>query len=168
MRRFQMGRGYNYKCKKCRKDYQLRLGAGWSLPDIYVETVEAIRQGAFGEEYRRLFDSEAFICVDVEKDLFICRSCGRWRAEASMNLYEPNDPEAVSQEMEGDELGKKLGYDPYMTRFVLERDYHLKKRRIHMCECGKRMHRASGKELELLACPRCRTMNPVKEYLMWD
>lgn len=156
-----MGSGYEFKCKKCKKRYAIRLGVGMMMPAMFNETIEEIRRGEWGNEFKEIIDREPFITPDVEEELYICRSCGKWKVEKNMNLYAPNYPEALLNKQDS-------GRTPFAMRRELKEAYHLMKRRIHYCECGKRMHKVSDSEANTLTCPYCGTTNTAENFVCWD
>ena len=152
-----MGKGYDFKCKKCKKEYSVFLGIGSLMPLDFDEIVSKIKNGIYGDEYKLIFNSTKYAVPDIEKELYICKSCGQWAVEENMNLYAPNHPEGVLREN-----------TKCVMQSDLKEDYHLVKRWVHNCKCGKRMHKASKEEMENLACPYCGTVNTVTGLVMWD
>lgn len=162
-----MGWGYGYKCKKCKKEYSIRMGVGMMMPRVFKRTLEEINEGYWGKECKEVLNSERFVAPDIEKELYICRSCGNWRTEQNMNMYAPNDLETIIQKF-GTNILEENGNVPYVMRWELKTDYHLIKKWIHICECGKRLHKATEKEMKNLVCPYCGTANQIKDYINWD
>ena len=90
-----MGRGKTYICKHCNKKVNLFLGIGFSFPDVYQEKVADICDGKYGEEWQHLYQSEEFVAVNAEIYLYLCRKCGHWETESSMDLYVPKDTDSI-------------------------------------------------------------------------
>lgn len=155
-----MGKGYDFKCKKCKKEYSVFLGIGSLMPLDFVEIVKKIKNGAYGDEYKLIFSNTRHAVPDIEKELYICKSCGWWNVEENMNLYAPSNSDGLVRE------------DGENTKCVMKCDfkdnYHLIKRWVHTCKCGKRMHKASKEETENLACPYCGTVNSKMGLVLWD
>ena len=163
-----MGWGYGFECKKCKKEYSFHLGVGMMMPRVFERTIDEVNEGAWGEECKKVLNSERFVVPDIEKELYICKSCGRWSVEQNMNMYAPNNPETILHQKYGIKTVEEWGKIPYVMRWQLEKDYHRIKSWIHICECGKRLHKASKAEMENLACPYCGTINTMKDYINWD
>ena len=147
-----MGQGVVFRCSKCGCNYMMSWGEGFIFPMVYERTVGEIREGAFGEEIRRIFEERDDLAVDCGEDLFVC-SCGNWTTETNLDVYEPLTNESGTG-----------GARDYYMREDLKKDFRLLSRRTHVCaRCGRKMKRI-GRPWDYamqhgLACPECGTVN---------
>ncbi len=151
-----MGSGIGLKCSKCGKEYAAYTGIGFLFPQVYKETLTDVKNGKYGEEWKNLALSEELVAVDAERYLYVCEKCGHWDTEPDLSLYAPNDVEKIKQKKYGEKTVEQWGEVPYVMSDGLEEDYHLLKRRDHICEkCGGVMHKATREEEYTLHCPDC-------------
>ena len=164
-----MGSGFSYECKKCKKEYSVRLGIGMLFPRVYQKILSDIKTGFYGDELKNLVNSQQYVAVNASKRVYICRHCGNWNLEYAMDLYTPVNIEEISKQKYGAKTVDEWGYIPYVIPYSLKEDYKLLKRFIHKCPvCDKRTHMASEKELKELSCPHCKAKNSKAEYIDWD
>lgn len=164
-----MGEGYSYTCKKCKHEYSVLLGSGMMYTNVYRRILDDISRGKYGSELQELYNSIAYAAVDGERVVYICNGCCSWELGTDVSLYAPNDPDSIPQKQFGIKTVAEWGYVPYVMRRDLEENYHLVKRQYHHCsKCGKRMHKASSKELKALPCPECGSENRFEGILYWD
>ena len=156
-----MGQGYSFECKKCKNTYFAKTGMGMLYPLEYLQLIKEIEDGRYGEEWKQLLMSNPDATVYAGDFVYSCTSCGHWEQDQDITLYVPDDPEALRQ--------KRLGEtERCVMPQELKDEYHVLKRHYHKCEkCGKRMHKASRKEMRHLPCPKCGSENE-GEALMWD
>ena len=164
-----MGKGYAYRCKKCRNKYSVHLGVGMRYPSVYQEKLAEIARGVYGTELKDLINSTDYVAIDASRVIYICSSCNKWELGTDVTLYAPNDPESISKKQYGIKTVEEWGYVPYVLDWELKRDYHVLKRYYHKCEkCGQFMHKASSEEEQNLQCPECGEPNKAKNIIMWD
>ncbi len=151
-----MGAGYEFTCSKCGKKYSVCWGIGFMYPEVFSDTLKAIKKGEYGEEYKKLALSEKYVAVDAEEYVYSCRKCGNWTTEMGLSIYAPDNVERLKRKRSGIKTVEEWGEVPYATDYDFKRDYHLLKRRLHKCsKCGGIMHKASNKEIINLSCPEC-------------
>ena len=137
-----MGQGVGFVCSKCKKEYGIGAGIGYNFPQVYKETLEDVKSGKYGEEFKKLALREDNVAVDAEIYLYICNKCGAWKTEKGLALYVPKDPEHEAE--------------PYVMGRGLNEHYRLLRKYIHLCDkCGGVMHKASYEEERSLRCPYC-------------
>jgi len=164
-----MGSGYDFKCKKCKTKYSAMPGIGMMYPKVYQEAVEDIKNGKYGPEWQEIMNSEEFIAVNAEREIYICSECKYWETDLNLALYRPKDAEAIRTKQYGIKTVEEWGYVPYVMEYHLKTEYSLVKVYVHKCKkCGKRMHKATDEELKNLPCPKCGTENATNGMLMWD
>ncbi len=153
-----MGIGIEFTCNKCGHDYCAISGIGFGFPNEYQETVEEIKNGKYGKDWKRLFESTPGAAINAEKEFYVCPDCGAFDTEPNLAVYAPKDPTSPKDE----EINE------YHTPYELQTDYHLVKSYIHKCpKCGKRMHKY--RVTDYLRCPECNEgqMEPSGQ-LLWD
>lgn len=67
-----MGSGYRYHCNNCGKDFEAWLGVGMLFPQTCEETLEAVKQGKFGQELKEAAESEPYVGVCAEQRIYVC------------------------------------------------------------------------------------------------
>ena len=152
-----MGSGYGFVCKKCGNRYSVNTGIGFIFPNEYKKLVDKIKKGRYGEDWKHLFMSTPGAVVDAEKELYICKGCGNWDVSPVASIYAPDKPDSIEKPVH------------YVMKSDLESDYHIVKRYYHKCgKCGKRMHRATEREMISLPCPKCGGTDTAADLIMWD
>ena len=164
-----MGYGYDYKCKTCKKKYSVRLGIGFSFPSVYRRLLSDIKDGKYGDTFKNILESKKYVAVDAEKELYICKNCGKWETNYILNLYIPKNIEKLLNKQYGIKTVREWGYVPYVMEYDLIKNYKLLRRYVHVCSnCGKRTHKANETDLGQLTCPHCSTKNAIESYVDWD
>ena len=164
-----MGKGYFYKCKKCKKEYLAELGIGMSFPNVYREVMADVKSGKYGDEFSNIANSREYVVVDAGCEVYICEHCDKWYSEYVLNLYEPKNTDRISKKLYGNKTVEELGYIPFVIPHILRANYRLLKRYVHHCpDCGKITHKASKKEILTLPCPYCKAKNNETGELFWD
>ena len=169
-----MGDGKRYKCKKCGEEYWVNLGIGMMFPHVFSETIEDIKAGKYGEEWKNLINSGEYIVPDAESYLFYCKACGTWEVTEDLSLYQPKDLEAIKKKEFGEKTVEEWGEIPYATMADFKEEYNLVKKRVHYCpKCKEEMtrygnlYKARG-ILNKLPCPNCSTENKPESMILWD
>lgn len=164
-----MGSGYDFKCKKCKTKYSAMPGIGMMYPKVYQEVVEDIKNGKYGPECQEIMNSEEFVAVNAEREIYICNECKHWETDLNLALYRPKNAEAIRTKQYGIKTVEEWGYVPYVMGYDLKAEYSLVEVFVHKCKkCRKRMHNATDEELQTLPCPKCGTENATSGLLMWD
>lgn len=164
-----MGSGYDFKCKKCQKEYSVMFGIGMLYPDVYQETVADIKNGKYGLEWQQLMNAEEYVAVNAEIEVYICRECKHWKTDLNLSLYRPKDVEAIRNKQYGIKTVEEWGDVPYVVEYELKEEYNLIKVYVHKCEkCGKPIYKANDTEIENLPCPYCGTENVPDGICTWD
>lgn len=162
-----MGRGYGFKCTKCKNEYSVM--PGMMYPQVYQEAIKDIKNGNYGAQWQQLINSEEYVAVNAEREIYICSDCKHWKLELNLSLYRPKDVEAIRTEQYGIKTVEEWGYVLYVMGHDFKEKYSLMKVFVHKCEkCGKRMHKATEAEMENLPCPKCGTENSPNGLIMWD
>ena len=161
-----MGKGYGYKCKKCGHEYTALPGVGRMYPVISRNILAEIADGVYGEEWKDLVQNTPYAAINASTFIYICNHCRRWEQGTDLTLYEPDDPDQVANTL----FWGKTDMDCIgVLPLGLRTEYHVLKRRYHMCEkCGRRMHKASAEEEQNLPCPKCGEPNKAEGTIMWD
>ena len=153
-----MGIGIEFTCNKCGHDYCATAGIGFRFPSVYQETVEEVKNGKHGEDWKKLFESTPGAAINAEKEFYVCPGCGTFDTEPNLAVYAPKDMTNPKDE----EIHE------YHTLHELQTEYHLVKSFMHKCpKCGERMHKY--RTTDYLRCPECNEgqMEPSGE-LLWD
>lgn len=155
-----MGNGYKIKCKKCGYDYRAMLGVGMLFPSLYEKTVSEIKEGKYGEDYKKFFEDNPDAAVNCEAVLAVCEQCGNFSTVNDLSLYVPK---------KSDDAGMNVGY---VMAEELESDYKKCRSYPHKCFCG-----GSLKVIDMLdelsknavRCPKCKgEMQLTDDFMMWD
>lgn len=164
-----MSMGYKFKCKKCKTEYFASLGIGMMYPRVYQEAIEDIKNGKYGSEWQEIINSEEFMAVNAEREIYICSECNHWEIELNLALYKPKDTEDIRTKQYGIKTVEEWGYVPYVMGYELTAEYTLIKAYVHKCKkCGNQMHKAKYEEIKSLHCPKCGTENTTNGLFIWD
>ena len=156
-----MGKGYSFTCKKCGFKYCVYPGYGFMYPQEYKDRLNEIKSGVYGLARKEMCDHTPNVAINAARVIYICNNCHRWETGTDVTLYAPNTPGMIQINDMDDVF--------YADDQDLERNYHVVMRYYHSCDkCGKRMHKASMKELQNLSCPECGESNQTEGILMWD
>ena len=153
-----MGFGYNFKCNECGHEYGYGIGVGFMFPKVYMDLLEDVKDGEYGEEWRELATNTPYVAIDAEERLYVCRKCGYWLTDAGLTLYAPADVEALKAETKDTPWAVGFAYPnvPYVDSEDIRKYYRVLKKYIHKCpKCDSRMRRARYEELDNLPCPEC-------------
>ena len=163
-----MGNGISFRCNKCGYETVASYGIGFLFPITYKETVEAIKTGDHGREWKELYEHTPGAAINAEMEFYICAHCGSFVNEPNLAIYAPYDPEISKIHNECFSVANPAVGCEYVMRYELEENYRLVKAFVHKCpECGKRMHKY--KPGEQLKCPECKTGTmELDGTLMWD
>ena len=96
-----MGSGYDFKCKKCKSEYSAMSGIGMMHPRVDQGTDEDVKNGKYGPEWQEIMNSEEFVAVNAEREIYICSECKHWEADLNLALYRPKDEEAIRTKQYG-------------------------------------------------------------------
>ena len=154
-----MGNGFGIKCKKCGYNYVGINGIGYMYPVEYASTVKDIREGKYGEEYRKLFEEHEDAAVNCVNCTAVCTKCGQIEDVTDLSVYLPK----AGQSSDGCVLPSVLveNFDKYL-------EYE------HKCsDCGGKMRIISIEdEIKngVLKCPSCgEVLVEDKEVkILWD
>ena len=145
------------------------MGIGMRFPNTYMQLMNSIANGEYGPAWKALLNSQKYVAVNAEKDVYICRHCGHWETEYVLDLYVPKIPEHIHNKQYGVKTVAEWGYVPYVTSYDLAEDYVLLKHLVHKCpNCGRRTHKGKKTELQELSCPKCGKNNKINSYIHWD
>ena len=149
-----MGNGVGFRCGKCGYGFTAYLGVGFDFPEVYRETVSAVQEGEYGQEWKELFERTPGAAVDANRELYVCSACGGYREDLNLTLYGPKDP-GVSKVHDGRfSVANPAEGAEYVAPWELGDEYRVVKVYRHMCACGNRMHRLRVDDR--LKCPWCR------------
>ncbi len=163
-----MGTGYTYRCNRCNYELSVCCGIGFDFPRLYMQTVQEIRQGKYGQKWKELFENTPGAAIDAERELYVSSSCGNCKEDLNLAIYKQKksdvpggDKEDFSTEVSEFDYG-------YVMRMDLKEHYTIVKSYAHKCpECGKRMHKY--RVSDQLKCPECKEGQLEMEgILMWD
>ena len=112
-----MGNGIALKCSKCKKEYSINRGVGFSFPDVYKKTLKAIKKGKYGDKLKQLSQDTELVAVDAEDHVYLCRKCGHWIVEPGLSLYAPNNPVLLMRKRYGIKPVEEWGEVPYVMDF---------------------------------------------------
>ena len=140
-----MGDGRYLRCSNCNNGSILALGVGMAFPEEYKDTLKDIKDGVYGEEYKKMMLSRKDIAVDLENNLYLCEKCGEWEVNYCFDFYVPkNNGESVIKE-------KSCVY-PYELKEGYERIF----KAVHICNnCKSEMRKVEPNENVFLKCPIC-------------
>lgn len=136
-----MGSGKVFKCKACGEEFSATTGVGMMFPTVYEKTVQNIRSGEYGEDWKKFFGEHPDGVVNCEKELLICEECGVPRIEMNLSLYLPK---------EGAKNIPKMPFGNDFRKFTLYAKYP------HKCDkCGGACNVVKSAKIKRVTCPEC-------------
>jgi len=169
-----MGRGYECKCNKCGYSFGANLGVGFLFPMVYQKTVDAMKNGEYGEQGRKFFEEHPDGAVECDNVVARCTCCGKFGRVPNLTMYVPKkEYNPLNAESKGiwSTAFPFEGAD-YVSWMDLEKYYDLYEKYDHRCpECGGSAEIIDfEKQLEAreLKCPNCDGTMETTGILMWD
>ncbi len=169
-----MGRGFNYHCDNCGKDYRVRLGVGMAHPSTCEETLARVKEGKYGQDLKEAAESETYVGVDAALKLYVCDACGHWDVYADASVYGLADKERGPSAMFGTRTIEEWGFIPYTTGWEDEIGFRVIKEFRPPCEkCGREMQAIEADEdsdeTPVLKCPNCGSeLSTGVMNVLWD
>ena len=155
-----MGSGFKIRCKKCSYDFTAFLGIGMLFPSVYQNTVSEIKEGKYGEEYKKFFEENPNAAVNCERVFAVCGKCGKFDTVMDLSLYVPK---------KNDDSIQNIGY---VMEEDLKSNFKKCKSYDHKCSCGGSMMITDliGALVDRkVKCPKCSAnMELTDELVMWD
>ena len=84
-----MGDGYSFRCKKCGYSFMANLGVGFFFPQVYRDTVNAMKQGDYGEKPKRFFEENPKGAITCDSVLVKCKDCGNYFDVPELKMFTP-------------------------------------------------------------------------------
>ena len=136
-----MGSGKVFKCNACGEEFSAKTGIGMLFPSIYEETVQDIRSGEYGEDWKKFFEEHPDGVVNCERELLICEECGVPKCEKNLSLYLPKKG------------AKDLPKHPFGDDF---KKFNLYSKYQHKCnKCGGACNVVKSTKIKRVTCPEC-------------
>ena len=111
------------------------------FPQTCEETLEAVKQGKFGQELKEAAESEPYVGVCAEQRIYVCDCCGYWDVHTDATVYGLADKEAGPASKFGTQTIEERGRIPYVARWEDEIGFRVIKEFVPLCEkCGGAMH----------------------------
>ena len=160
-----MGTGYKLECKKCGFIKSVSLGIGFCYPQECRQTLEKMKDGEFGEEFRRSANTLRGAAIHQERALFRCDSCGSLENKPAIDLC------TVREGYTEDDH-----HLSYVMDFDIGREYEIARSVEHQCERCQ----APLKEIKLqtivrkiplstrIPCPTCEKKLSITDWYEWD
>ena len=152
-----MGTGLNFKCN-CKNRPEGRnfyLGVGMHYPHACAETMQEMRDGGYGDEWRQVVTEYPDGAVDCERQIYLCDKCGHFEVDEVRDYYIPTESN---------------NHNGCCVWDAKSDEYQLIRRFSHICpKCQSEM-RIANPEADTLVCPDCHSplmLNPFG-MIMWD
>jgi len=166
-----MGEGIILECA-CGKIYDISLGTGFRFTDVYADALSKAREGVYGEQWKKITNENKYTAIDAEKKLYYCPKCHYWEIEYGLDLYLPNNVEALKKQQYGIKTVEEWGYVPYVMSYQLSACYSLRAVYHHICpECKVDMQCVDDLDhipVRWLKCKECGGELQEKEIYKWD
>ena len=162
-----MGKGYMFECKKCKHQYGICPGIGFSYMSLCKKTLDKIAKGKYGKEFKAAYDNGGrYLSVNAQRILYMCDACKTWDSAIDATLYAPNNADAFGKMQYGIKTVEEWGEVPY---FIEGGHFHVIKEYKHKCpKCKGIMRKANEEEYKRLACPKCGEINDMIDEIRWD
>lgn len=82
-----MFRGELLFCENCGKNHYITIGGGLYFEEYSSSTVHQMKQGKFGEEYKKLVNENNNIYVDCLRRVYYCDKCENWEIKECLDVY---------------------------------------------------------------------------------
>lgn len=76
-----MGSGYKFICHSCGNTYRVLWGIGFEFPVVYKRIMDGIKDGKYGEAWKKLLAKKKYVAVDAEFYVFCCSRFKNWTVE---------------------------------------------------------------------------------------
>ena len=81
-----MGFGSNFLCKKCGETYSYQIGIGFLYYEVKERLLEEIKDGKYGDEYKKALDENPKADIDGHRIIFKCPQCSYWEDNYDLTL----------------------------------------------------------------------------------
>lgn len=164
-----MGKGLEFKCKKCGFSIGANFGIGFFYPRVCEEILENIRQGIFGDEMKNAANTIPNVAVHQKNALFVCDCCGALVVNDVVDLCAP------TRQYKKRTVRFSSAFDFPDARYVMNSDigdtYRIIYSVKHKCDrCGNQMRVLKDEEMldENLTCPECKEKLTISGVFCWD
>ena len=147
-----MGRFYEFACLNCDFQINLLLGSGFLGPTC-EDRKNSVRRQTFAKEWLRLVKTNPDIYFRPETKLLQCLVCHNTETDADYTLFTSKPNNDFESE--------------YVTDWLGERHYLLKRFENNCSLCGSRLHEVDVNE-EDLYCPECHRILELVSLGNWD
>lgn len=151
-----LGRGYYFYCTKCKEEHFFYVGVGMLFPMVYKKTVENIKSGKYGKEWKSFFEKYPNGMINAYKEVYYCPKCHLAKSQLNLSFYKPLDP----NEPEVTDVSYQLDF----SKYSLVKEY------THICrQCDQNMRNAARNIwLMPVNCPKCGERMTYGGKLLWD
>ncbi len=170
-----MGKSFICKCNQCNNEIKLDFGVGFLFPALYMETVEAMKNGERGEQAAEFFKLFPDGAIDYDRTIAKCASCGEIFEVDSMNMYVLKEghtmPDSTGQTWSVEAPFTEVNY---VTGSDLRKHYRLYEKYKYSCpKCGssaKTIRNADNYVLKNgVNCSKCgKGRMEVVDLIRWD
>ncbi|MGN0301781.1 MAG: hypothetical protein ACI4BI_02775 [Anaerotardibacter sp.] len=122
-----------YVCKDCKLKYSAETGIVDDFLPTYEQTINAIKEGAYGPEWKSAFDEIIEVAVDHTYEVYVCPQCNRWENTPDLSLYIPRDEASLERIRSAKLTVDRWGAVRPVMRHDLRNCYRLFKERKHLC-----------------------------------
>lgn len=134
-----MFRGELLVCEHCGKNHYITTGGGLYFEEYSSSMLRNMKDGKFGEEYKKLVNENKNLYVDCLRKVYYCDKCENWEIKECDDVYSSDSYSIFTH---------ALYTNP--EKFVLLKAYN------HICEkCKNSMRILNENEADKLKCLDC-------------
>ena len=173
-----MGTSIEMECNNCHFSFEAFLGIGFRFPQVYQDTINAAKEGKFGEIVQSFLLEHPDGALNCNMVLLQCTSCDELDKSRDLSMYIPKDKPATHDGIWSVAFPYKNA--SYESPRDLKDHYRLIKSYDHICrKCGGKMRPITEENLTPesyepygipvnVNCPKCHKPMTIGGYGMWD
>lgn len=87
----KMGIELTCVCEKCGYEFEADVGVGFLYPKVYVETIDAMKEGRFGQQGKEFLEAFPNGAISCENIVVQCNDCKKLMVVPELSLYVPKE-----------------------------------------------------------------------------
>ena len=173
-----MGVVFECKCKKCGYEFCSFVGVGFTYPIEYCEIVKKMKEGEFGQQGKKFFETFPNGAITCENIVVQCKDCKNLMTVPELALYIPKEGYDPAK-MNGNTcwtIGFPAEEYDYIAPNELEENYDFLEYYEHRCtKCRgytsvvpgftERRNKDTDRYVD---CPECGSMMEIRMTGKWD
>lgn len=165
-------------CEKCGYEFEADVGVGFLYPKVYVETIDAMKEGRFGQQGKEFLEAFPNGAISCENIVVQCNDCKKLMVVPELSLYVPKEGYDFTKSNRKKRWSSGFsGNDyEYVSPIELNDHYQLFEEYDHRClYCNGHTSVVPGftecmdKSIDKrVSCPECGSMIEINFTGIWD